>query len=146
VVHLVQQFDVQVFDERMFDEAAALGGATWTGGRTMQNARSTDDAPGFLGLGGLRLTRRGRVVLTALVLLVLVGAGLIGQRAVAEAPGGGIEVQIHTVAPGETLWQYAHAVRDSGEDLRDVVAELRDLNGLATAELEAGQVVLLPLE
>ncbi|WP_139820994.1 LysM peptidoglycan-binding domain-containing protein [Krasilnikoviella flava] len=80
----------------------------------------------------------------ALVLLVLVGAGLIGQRAVAEAPGAGVEVRIHTVAPGETMWQYAQSVRDAGEDLRDVVAELRDLNGLATAELEAGQVVLLP--
>lgn len=112
----------------------------------MQNPRSTTDAPGFLGLGGLRLTRRGRVVIALLALLVLVGAGLIGQRAVAESPGSGVEVRLHTVAPGETLWQYAQSVRDSGDDLRDVVAELRDLNGLATAELRTGQVVLLPLD
>jgi len=112
----------------------------------MQNVRSTGDAPGFLGLGGLRLTRRGRVVVTALVLLVLVGAGLIGQRAVAEAPRAGVEVRLHTVAPGETLWHYARSVRDAGEDVRDVVAELRDLNQMATAELHTGQVVILPVD
>ncbi|MFC7878838.1 LysM peptidoglycan-binding domain-containing protein [Isoptericola sp. NPDC057391] len=112
----------------------------------MQNARSTSDAPGFLGLGGLRLTRRGRVVVAALVLLVLVGAGLVGQRAVAESPGAGVEVRLQTVAPGDTLWQYAQQVRDTGEDLRDVVADLRDLNGLTSAELQTGQVVVLPLD
>ncbi|HWV78877.1 MAG TPA: LysM peptidoglycan-binding domain-containing protein [Isoptericola sp.] len=112
----------------------------------MQNARSTSDAHGFLGLGGLRLTRRGRVVVAALVLLVLVGAGLVGQRAVAESPGAGVEVRLQTVAPGDTLWQYARQVRDTGDDLRDVVAELRDLNGLTSAELQAGQVVVLPLD
>ncbi|MEL7976193.1 LysM peptidoglycan-binding domain-containing protein [Isoptericola sp. F-RaC21] len=112
----------------------------------MQNAHSTSDARGFLGLGGLRLTRRGRVVIAALVLLVLVGAGLVGQRAVAEAPGAGVEVRLQTVAPGDTLWQYAQSVRGAGEDLRDVVAELRELNDLPTAELQAGQVVLLPQE
>jgi len=85
-------------------------------------------------------------VIVALALLVLVGAGLVGQRAVAEAPGTGVEVQLHTVAPGETLWQYAQTVRESGEDLRDVVAQLRELNGLTTAELQTGQVVLLPLD
>ncbi|MFE6969843.1 LysM peptidoglycan-binding domain-containing protein [Isoptericola sp. NPDC057653] len=110
----------------------------------MQNPRSTTDAPGFLGLGGLRLSRRGRVVIAALVLLVLVAAGLVGQRAVADAPGSGVEVRLHTVQPGETLWQYARSVRDTGDDLRDVVADLRQLNGLTTAELQAGQVVLLP--
>lgn len=112
----------------------------------MQNPRSTSDAPGFLGLGGLRLTRRGRVVIAALVLVVLVVAGLVGQRAVAESPGGGVPVRLHTVAPGETLWQYATAVRESGEDLRDVVADLRELNGLTSAELRTGQMVILPLD
>lgn len=112
----------------------------------MTTSSATNDVTGFLGLGGLRLTRRGRVVITLLVLLVLVGAGLVGQRAVAESPGAGVEVRLHTVAPGETLWQYASAVRGAGEDVRDVVAELRELNGLTSAELQTGQMVILPLD
>jgi len=33
-----------------------------------------------------------------------------------------------------------------GEDVRDVVAELVDLNGLAGAQLRAGQQILLPAD
>jgi hypothetical protein len=102
-------------------------------------------APGVLGLGGLRLTRRGRVVIVVLTLLLVASAALVGQRAVAEAPRGPVEVRLHAVAPGESLWQYAQGLVGADEDVRDVVAELRSLNGLETADLQVGQVVALPV-
>ncbi|MCK0116634.1 LysM domain-containing protein [Isoptericola sp. CG 20/1183] len=102
---------------------------------------------GVLGLGGLRLTARGRRVLVGLVALLLaVPAVAWGALAVANPPDRAQEVRLETVAPGETLWQYARTVAEPGEDLRDVVAALRELNGLGSAELRAGQVLVLPLE
>jgi len=114
--------------------------------RAVARSGTASHPHGPLGLGGLRLTRRGRAVLVALALLATAGAGLLGTQAVASAPGDPLEVRVHTVAPGETLWEYAAVLAEAGQDVREVVADLRELNGLRTAELEAGQVVLLPVE
>lgn len=102
-------------------------------------------ADGTPGLGDLRLTARGRRVLVGLA-VVLVSALMTawGASAVADAPARALEVQLRTVAPGETLWQYAESVAEPGDDLRDVVAELKELNGLRTTVLQVGQVVVLP--
>jgi predicted Zn-dependent protease len=108
--------------------------------------QASSEAHGVLGLGGLRLTRRGRAVLVALALLVSGAFGLLGTQAVAGGPGEPVEVRVHTVAPGETLWDYASTLAGAGEDVRDVVAYLRSLNDLPTAELQVGQVLLLPAE
>jgi LysM repeat protein len=84
------------------------------------------------------------VVLLALLLATpLLG---FGARAVASDPGRPIEVEVHTVAPGETLWGFARQVAAPGEDLRDVVARLRDLNELRSVELRVGQPLLIPQE
>jgi hypothetical protein len=102
-------------------------------------------AGGEQGLEGLRLTARGRRVLVALAVLVLsasMTAWAVG--AVADAPGRALEVQLRTVAPGETLWEYAESVAEPGDDVRDVVADLKELNGLRTTALQVGQVVVLP--
>jgi hypothetical protein len=98
------------------------------------------------GSGQLRLTLRGRIVF-GLVAALLMSAVLLlwGGRAVASSPGTALEVRVHTVAPGETLWQHAKALAGSGEDVRDVVAQLIDLNGLDSANLQAGQRIVLPL-
>jgi predicted Zn-dependent protease len=83
-----------------------------------------------------------------LTLAVLVSAAfaLLGTQAMASGPGEPIEVRIHTVEPGQTLWELARGLTAAGDDVRDVVAELRAINGMRTSELEAGQVVLLPEE
>ncbi|MFV2144519.1 MULTISPECIES: LysM peptidoglycan-binding domain-containing protein [Isoptericola] len=113
----------------------------------MASIAVVSQAAGFLGLGGLRLTVRGRRVLVALaVLLLAVPAVAWGASAVADAPDRAQEVRLETVAPGETLWEYARSVATPGEDLRDVVAALQELNGLGGAELRAGQVLVLPLD
>ncbi|WP_050758148.1 LysM peptidoglycan-binding domain-containing protein [Xylanimonas cellulosilytica] len=97
-----------------------------------------------LGLDGLRLTARGRVVLIVLALLVSLPLVGLGGRAVAGEPGRPVEVTVHTVAPGETLWGYARQVAAPGQDLRDVVEHLRELNELASGALQVGQTILVP--
>lgn len=50
-----------------------------------------------------------------------------------------------TVAQGESLWQIATKVAPSA-DPRDVIADIVDLNQLATTELQAGQRIAIPLK
>ncbi len=97
---------------------------------------------------GVRLNRRGRLARTFVVLsLAVVLASLFGLKAGAGttdsvgAPRSFIEV---TVAPGDTLWSLATRMADGG-DVRALVDEISSINSLATAELQAGQKVRIPL-
>jgi hypothetical protein len=93
----------------------------------------------------LRLTTRGRVVV-ALLAGVVVACGLLwGGRAVASGPSEPIEVRVHVVEAGETLWQHAAALAEGGRDVRDVVDELVELNNLRSTALQTGQQLLLPV-
>ena len=97
---------------------------------------------------GVRLNRRGRLARTFVVLsLAVVLASVFGLKAGAGttdavgAPTSFIEV---TVAPGDTLWSLASRMADGG-DVRAMVDEISSVNSLATAELQAGQKVRIPL-
>jgi LysM repeat protein len=94
-----------------------------------------------------RLTRRGRVLLLALLVAVLFGAFSLGRSASQAAPpsaAGATELQRVTVQPGDSLWVIAQQVAPE-HDPRDVVAEIRDLNDLTSVELRAGQQLVLPV-
>ncbi|WP_253182028.1 LysM peptidoglycan-binding domain-containing protein [Cellulosimicrobium cellulans] len=93
----------------------------------------------------LRLTRRGRVVVTLLALVVALLGVRVGD-AVAGAPGEPVEVRVHVVTAGETLWGHAQRLAGPGEDVRDVVARIAELNGLGSSGLQTGQRLLLPVE
>lgn len=93
---------------------------------------------------GLRLTRRGRAVVTVVALLLAGGALFSAQNAQAEAPPAPVAVTTHTVSPGDTLWSVARTAAAPGEDLRDVVAELIEINELSGASLAVGQQLLVP--
>ena len=101
---------------------------------------------GAHGEAPLRLTTRGRVVLSLLVAACLALGALWGARAVASGPGEPVEVRVHVVEAGETLWQHASALASGGRDVRDVVADLAELNNLSTTALQAGQQLLLPVD
>ena len=97
---------------------------------------------------GVHLTRRGRLARTLLVLsLAVVLASVFGLKAGAGttdavgAPTSFIEV---TVAPGDTLWSLASRMA-SGSDVRAMVDEIASVNALASADLQAGQKVRIPL-
>ncbi len=92
----------------------------------------------------LRLTRRGRLVITLFVAALLaVGALLGAQTALAGTSVETPAVETVTVAPGDTLWSVASSVSTEG-DVRDTIAEIRDLNALRSSELLVGQELLVP--
>jgi len=98
---------------------------------------------------GIHLNRRGRLARTFVVLsLAVVMASVFGFQAGANtaetvtAQSSFIEV---TAAPGDTLWSLATRMADGG-DIRALVDEIASVNSLATAELQAGQKVRIPLD
>ena len=95
--------------------------------------------------GGVRLTARGRRVATILGVAVGLVTAFSAQSAHAGAPGGAVAVRTWTVAAGETLWEIAGEVARPGEDVRDVIAELRDLNDLPDSGVAAGEQILVPV-
>ena len=78
------------------------------------------------------------------LVLLLLGAFAMGRSADSEAAAGPVSplVQV-TVQPGDTLWSVARQL-SAQQDPREVVAQLRRLNGLRTASLTVGQQLLLP--
>lgn len=92
---------------------------------------------------GLRLTGRGRGVVAVLALVAALFGALASGRAMAGQPPEAISVVTRTVAPGETLWDIARSYTAPGQDVREVVDALTDLNGL-TGGLRAGQELLIP--
>lgn len=103
-------------------------------------ATSTPPAPARV---GLRLTRRGRlVVLLALATLLLVAFSL--GRTSADAGSTRLGPPPTTVVqPGETLWAIARRIAPTA-DPRATVARLHDLNDLGSRPIVAGQRLVLP--
>lgn len=95
--------------------------------------------------GELRLTRRGRVVLLLLMLVVLMGAVLAlgGYSAATDSRGPGESTRTVVVEEGDTLWAIAAEVAGPGE-VREVVHELEQLNALPGPELVEGQRIAVP--
>jgi hypothetical protein len=98
----------------------------------------------------LRLTRRGRAVLTALAALPLVVGILVGSLAsggaLAGIDDGSTPVAFETVVvgAGDSLWGIAEQIAPS-EDPREVILEIMRLNGLADAVVQPGQRLALPV-
>lgn len=92
----------------------------------------------------LRLTRRGRLVILALFVLVVFTAGILlsGGSVATERPE---ETRLVMVGTGDTLWEIAGAVAGDG-DVRDMVARIQRLNGLDSSMVAAGQKLRVPLE
>lgn len=93
---------------------------------------------------GLRLTRRGRLVITVVCAAIAAGvATSAGQAAIAsdEPQAGGTAV--HVVRPGESLWTIATEVAP-GADPRETVSRIMDLNGMGSAAVSAGRALVVP--
>ncbi len=98
----------------------------------------------------LRLTRRGRMVLSGaaalgIAVLLLVSAILFGSpQAIASSEASSTEFGYVVVAPGASLWTVATEL-DSSADPRDLVAELVRLNQLSGSSVQAGQPIAVPV-
>ena len=96
----------------------------------------------------LRLTRRGRMLVTALSVLVFGSAIVVLGLRVAGVLEPGPDLS-HTVpvqvAPGQTLWSIAQDT-NPGQDTATVVEKIADLNKLSgPADLVPGQTVQVPV-
>jgi LysM repeat protein len=109
------------------------------------NAVSVNAVSGNAPVSHLRLTRRGRAVLTTLAAAPLVFAALAfalnGGMATATGEEGSTEYV--TVLSGQSLWQLAEEVAPE-EDPREVVAQLLRANSLESAEIFPGQRLAVP--
>ena len=91
----------------------------------------------------MRLTARGRRAVVLVAVLTL-GVVLLAGRAAAADDSGPLPVEVYTVATGDTLWQIASRVTTPGEDIRDVVIRLEELNRMSSVDLRAGEQILVP--
>jgi hypothetical protein len=96
---------------------------------------------------GIRLTRRGRVVVVCAAAFVLLAGLWLGARHGAGAASGGGPAapapESVVVGPHDTLWGIAVRTRP-GVDPRITVQRMIDLNALSGAIVNPGQRVLLP--
>jgi hypothetical protein len=95
----------------------------------------------------LRITRRGRAVLTVLIAVPLAIAAIVGGIGAYTADGSNAPASGHysyvTVQSGESLWQLAQTVAPNA-DPRDVVADISNLNGLGSGVIQPGQRLAIP--
>ncbi|NIK58137.1 LysM peptidoglycan-binding domain-containing protein [Kribbella shirazensis] len=110
-------------------------------GRHAQERRAPEPA-------ALRLTRRGRLLLTAVSVLVFGAAVVVlGLRVTGVLEPGPhfthtVPVQ---VTPGQSLWSIAQST-NPGQDPAIVVEKIADLNNLATpADITPGQTLRIPI-
>ncbi|TIC84454.1 LysM peptidoglycan-binding domain-containing protein [Nocardioides sp. GY 10127] len=94
--------------------------------------------------GELRLTRRGRVVVVLLGLLVA-AAVAVAFSAVSAATDEAMPTQEIVVGSGDTLWDIAGEISaETGESVTSTISLIEDLNGLDNDMLLAGQTLVVP--
>jgi LysM domain len=101
----------------------------------------------------VRLTRRGRIVVTGLVIasvLLVAALAWLAGTARADAAGSGVPSSavyhsLHsvTVLPGQSLWSIATQY-EPGSDPRNVIQEIIDLNALSGTSVQPGEQLWLP--
>ena len=92
----------------------------------------------------VRLTRRGRLVL-GLVALLLAGVGVLAAAPASQAAGAGVTGTAPTVVvrPGDSLWSIATRYAPRDDPFR-TIEEIRQLNGLTGYTVPAGLRLTLP--
>ena len=100
----------------------------------------------------LRLTRRGRVVVAALVMVGVTVVVLLvnllasgGAQASNHGQPGAVYQGMHqmVVQPGQTLWSIASAAEPTA-DPRSVVQQIMSVNALSGTDIQAGQLLWVP--
>ncbi len=95
----------------------------------------------------VRLTRRGRLVLTVLFLALLLAVFTVFGSTSAASRDAGQPTPTRTVMvqEGDTLWGLAAAVAEPGE-VREMVHQIEQLNALSGASVHVGQELAVPVE
>jgi nucleoid-associated protein YgaU len=130
-------------------QPAAAPGRAATRPAAPAAARSAAQGPAFT---PVRLTQRGRLVVTVMAVL-LVAAGSVALAGAAQAIGhsgaqarpgtAGAAIAKVEVRPGQSLWMLAEAY-DPNADTRQVIQEILQLNSMSTDQVQPGQVLWMP--
>ena len=97
--------------------------------------------------GPVRLTRRGRLLVTLVLTMLVLGVFLLaGGSSVATREAGDPQpIRTVEVQSGQTLWAIASEIAEPGE-VREMVYTIQRLNSLPDATLTEGQVLAVPAE
>ena len=118
--------------------------------QTLVNQGFLQTNPSGRVINQMHLNRRGRLARTlvvlslAIVLLATFGfsAGAGNTDQMSSTSGDFITI---TVGPGESLWSLAGQIAVDG-DKRSLVDEIISINSLATADVQVGQELRIPLQ
>ncbi|NBU31377.1 MAG: LysM domain-containing protein [Actinobacteria bacterium] len=92
----------------------------------------------------IRVTRRGRLLMTFAAAVGLTTAIMGAASFIAPPPAAGSVPTVgYVIQPGDTLWSVARSLPHHG-DIREVVAELRTLNPSANKGLAVGAQIRVP--
>lgn len=96
--------------------------------------------------GAMRLTRRGRAVVLVLGVALMLALGVLwGATSAATDEPGVPATETVRVGAGDTLWVIASERVGEGESVQGVIDEIRSLNELPSAALQAGQTLVVPV-
>lgn len=95
--------------------------------------------------GGVRLTRRGRLVVlfAALIFVLVLGIVLGGVSTASEEAGQERPTEVVVVDDGDTLWGIASEIAEDGQ-VRPMMKDIERLNALDSAALMVGQKLRIP--
>lgn len=101
--------------------------------------------PAATAVESVRLTRRGRLVVTLLGSLLAATLASVAISAVtaSDAMASDVATSRYTVKSGDSLWSIATQLAP-GSDPRDLVVQLTQLNPTAESGVFAGQVLTVP--
>lgn len=96
----------------------------------------------------LRLTRRGRVVVFTAALLFVLACGMLFTSSSTATDEGGAEPRTEriVVGSGETLWDVAAERTEGDQDVRELMATIKEINDLDSSMLMAGQELFIPVD
>ena len=121
-------------------------GATFTSPRVRVARPMAPTRPGRPE-ASVRLTRRGRLVITLLFLGVfMAGLTVFGATSAAtDKAGEPLPTRTVVVDSGDTLWDIAATVAAPGKT-REMVYRIQELNALPDSALHVGQRIAVPLD
>ena len=104
---------------------------------------TTTTAASLSNAAPLRITRRGRLALSALTALPVLAASLLLATPGAQAGAEAGEAEVYSVLSGESMWDIAEQLAPN-TDPRIVIDQLVRTNNLDSTAVHPGQQLVVP--